>query len=33
MIYAIGYLASLAAFVLADMVWLGVMVSRIYRPA
>jgi len=33
MTYAIGYLASLAAFVLADMVWLGVMVSRIYRPA
>jgi uncharacterized membrane protein len=33
MSYAIGYVAALAAFVIADMVWLGTMVSRIYRPA
>jgi uncharacterized membrane protein len=33
MSYAIGYVAALAAFLVADMVWLGTMVSRIYRPA
>jgi uncharacterized membrane protein len=31
--YAAGYLTSLAAFLLADMVWLSTMVSRVYRPA
>ena len=28
----IGYVATLAAMVIADMVWLGVMVDRLYRP-
>ncbi len=28
----IGYVAALAAMVVADMVWLGVMVDRLYRP-
>ena len=30
--YGAVYLATLAAFVLADMVWLGTMASRLYRP-
>jgi uncharacterized membrane protein len=33
MTYLIAYVAALAVFLLADMVWLGLMVSRIYRPA
>jgi uncharacterized membrane protein len=33
MTYAISYLSALVVFVVADMVWLGTMVSRIYRPA
>ena len=28
-----GYLATLVAFVAADVVWLGIMVERVYRPA
>jgi uncharacterized membrane protein len=28
-----GYVATLVAFVAADMVWLGIMVERVYRPA
>jgi uncharacterized membrane protein len=32
MIPAIAYLAALVAFVALDMVWLGTMVSRLYRP-
>jgi uncharacterized membrane protein len=28
----IGYVAALAAMVVADMIWLGVMVDRLYRP-
>ncbi len=28
----IGYFGALAAFVAADMVWLGAMASRLYRP-
>jgi uncharacterized membrane protein len=32
MIYGAAYLASLALFVVADMVWLGAMASRLYRP-
>lgn len=28
----IGYVATLAAMVAADMIWLGVMVDRLYRP-
>jgi uncharacterized membrane protein len=28
-----GYLATLVAFVGIDMVWLGLMVERLYRPA
>jgi uncharacterized membrane protein len=31
--YVAAYLASLVVFVAADMVWLGTMVDRIYRPA
>jgi uncharacterized membrane protein len=27
-----GYLATFAVFLLADMVWLGTMASRLYRP-
>ena len=30
--YAAAYLAALLFFFLADMVWLGTMVSRLYRP-
>jgi uncharacterized membrane protein len=33
MTYVVGYVATLMTFVIADMVWLGIMVSRIYRPA
>ena len=33
MLYAAAYLATLVVFFLADMVWLGTMVSRLYRPA
>jgi uncharacterized membrane protein len=32
MIYITAYLSTLVAFVLCDMVWLGVMTSRLYRP-
>ncbi len=32
MAMVIGYLGALAAFLAADMVWLGVMASRVYRP-
>jgi uncharacterized membrane protein len=32
MLYGSAYLATLAVFVLADMVWLGTMASRLYRP-
>ena len=32
MTYAAAYLAALLVFFLADMVWLGTMVSRLYRP-
>ena len=30
--YGAAYLTALAVFVLADMVWLGKMASRLYRP-
>ena len=30
--YATGYLAALVTFVAADMVWLGTMATRFYRP-
>jgi len=33
MTYVVGYVATLMTFVIADMVWLGIMVSRIYHPA
>ncbi len=33
MTYAAAYGATLAAFLVCDMVWLGSMVSRVYRPA
>jgi len=33
MIYVTAYIAALLVFVLVDMVWLGIMVSRLYRPA
>ncbi|MGB7976220.1 MAG: DUF2177 family protein [Roseiarcus sp.] len=33
MTFVAGYVATLVAFVAADMVWLGVMVERVYRPA
>jgi uncharacterized membrane protein len=33
MVQVYSYLAALAVFFLADMVWLGIMVSRLYRPA
>lgn len=29
----VGYLGAFAAFLAADMIWLGVMVGRVYRPA
>src|SRR3954470_18554261 len=32
MLYGSGYLATLAVFVLADMLWLGTMASPLYRP-
>jgi uncharacterized membrane protein len=32
MIYITAYLSTLVAFVLCDMVWLGIMTSRFYRP-
>jgi uncharacterized membrane protein len=32
MIQVVGYLAALATFVVADMVWLGLMTPRFYRP-
>jgi uncharacterized membrane protein len=32
MIYGAAYLSTLAVFLLADMVWLGTMASRLYRP-
>jgi uncharacterized membrane protein len=28
----VAYMVSLAAFVIADMIWLGTMTSRFYRP-
>ena len=28
----VGYIGALVAFVAADMVWLGIMVGRVYRP-
>jgi len=31
--YLTAYVAALLVFFLADMVWLGTMVSRLYRPA
>ena len=31
-LWGAGYLATFAVFVLADMVWLGTMASRLYRP-
>ena len=31
--YITAYAAALVAFVVADMVWLGIMVNRVYRPA
>jgi uncharacterized membrane protein len=33
MTFVAGYVATLVAFVAADMVWLGIMVERVYRPA
>jgi uncharacterized membrane protein len=33
MIFVAGYIAALVAFVAADMVWLGIMVEKLYRPA
>ena len=32
MIQVVGYLAALTTFVVADMVWLGLMTPRFYRP-
>src|SRR5947209_119914 len=32
MTYATAYLSTLAVFVACDMVWLGTMASRLYRP-
>ena len=32
MAIVIGYLGALAAFLVADMAWLGAMVGRLYRP-
>ena len=31
-LYGAAYLATLAVFVLADMIWLSTMASRLYRP-
>lgn len=33
MTYAISYVSALIVFVVADIIWLGTMVSRVYRPA
>jgi uncharacterized membrane protein len=33
MTFVAGYIATLVAFVAADVVWLGIMVERVYRPA
>ena len=33
MIFVAAYIAALVAFVAADMVWLGIMVEKLYRPA
>jgi uncharacterized membrane protein len=33
MTFVVGYLAALVTFVAVDMVWLGIMVERVYRPA
>jgi len=33
MTYLIGYGGATAVFILADMIWLGIMVGRFYRPA
>ena len=33
MTFLVGYIATLVTFVGVDMVWLGVMVDRVYRPA
>jgi uncharacterized membrane protein len=33
MVYSAAYTGALAALVVADMIWLGSMVSRVYRPA
>lgn len=33
MIFVAGYAATLVAFVAVDMVWLGITVERLYRPA
>jgi uncharacterized membrane protein len=33
MTYVAAYIAALALFIGADMVWLGAMVNRVYRPA
>jgi uncharacterized membrane protein len=33
MIFLSGYVASLFAFVAADMIWLRIMLERVYRPA
>ena len=33
MIFVAGYIATLVAFVAVDMVWLGIMVEKVYRPA
>jgi uncharacterized membrane protein len=32
MVYICAYLSTLAVFLLCDMVWLGTMASRLYRP-
>jgi len=32
MTYVASYAAALIVFVIADMIWLGTMVSRFYRP-
>jgi uncharacterized membrane protein len=32
MVYSAAYAGALAALVVADMIWLGSMVSRVYRP-
>jgi uncharacterized membrane protein len=32
MVFVAGYAVSLAVFVILDMVWLGNMVNRVYRP-